>query len=320
MLAIAVLAGSLVGCGQDGTGTNGRARYLDAINAIHNHRGDDADIYRAMRAAEDLALSDPQSGYSEALEAEMLSTWRLRRDGTPPEVLAEVLELSELALARDPDLAEAYIARARALLKAGRLDEADQALTEVEAREPDHFSARFQRAEWHARRGHYAEAEAMLRQFAASAPTPTRRANALGAIGWVYERAARDVPEQADAHLQRARVAYEQWVDAMPGDIPALTYVAHFLQEELAAYKDSARLTRKLHEVGADYEAGLLLAAARYQGLHSNTSLTPAEAAAQAALIERQTGISLAIASTDANLGPRIKARLTQLRTKLDDA
>jgi hypothetical protein len=104
----------------------------------------------------------------------------------------------------------------------------------------------------------------------------------------------------------------------MPGDIHALTYLNHFLQEKLAAFDDSARFARKLHELGAEYEGGLLLAAARYQNLLAIKDLTPIELAERSAAIERQTGISLVMASADENLGPTIKARLGVLQGKLD--
>src|SRR6266850_4716405 len=103
------------------------ANYEKALELIHGFSGAGDALDRAMQLASDLMASHPKSGYMQTLTAEMISTWQLNEGGEPAANFGAVLTLTEQALELNPRLAQAHVARARALLKASRFIPAAEA-------------------------------------------------------------------------------------------------------------------------------------------------------------------------------------------------
>lgn len=92
--------------------------YQQAIDLIRSFNGSGDELERGMRLADTLSRSHPQSGYAQALLAEALSTWRLDVRGEPAELREQIIALADEALRLNPSLAQAYVAKARALTRA----------------------------------------------------------------------------------------------------------------------------------------------------------------------------------------------------------
>src|SRR5262249_15820395 len=92
--------------------------YQRALQLVHSFTGSGNQLAVGMQLGERLSTSHPNGGYAETLRAEALSTWRLNQEGQPAELRAHILALTDQALRLNPTLAQAHVARARALLRA----------------------------------------------------------------------------------------------------------------------------------------------------------------------------------------------------------
>ena len=137
-----------------------QARFEEALELIHGFGGSGDELQRAMQLAEALWTSDPDSGYSQTLVAESLSTWELGQDGEPAALRDQIIQLADQALQLDPNLAQAHVAKARALVRASMYDQANAAIDAVLALQPDLSGALFLRADIFRRNGNYAAADA----------------------------------------------------------------------------------------------------------------------------------------------------------------
>src|SRR5438552_11538190 len=91
--------------------------YEEALDLIHAYSGSGNELQRAMLLTSALAKTHPKSGYAQTLYAEALSTWKLDQDGQPAELREQIIAMSDEALKLNPKLAQAHVAKARALVR-----------------------------------------------------------------------------------------------------------------------------------------------------------------------------------------------------------
>jgi tetratricopeptide (TPR) repeat protein len=136
--------------------------YEKALNLVHAYSGSGPELQQAMKLADELSTSAPKSGYSQVLQAEALSTWRLNQEGTPVEVRNRVISLADEALRLNPKLAQAYVSKARALVRSSMYDKAKSSIDAALAMEPKLSGALFLRAEVFRRNGAIADADFLV--------------------------------------------------------------------------------------------------------------------------------------------------------------
>ncbi len=291
-------------------------RFRDALELIHAYSGAGDELSRAMLSAESLLKSDPASGFSQALEAEALSTWTLSLDGEPVELRMRIIELADEALRLSPQLAQAHVAKARAYARASLILDAEAEIAKALAINPNLESAIFQQAEIYRRSGDIARGEEWYRNFIAATESPTRKSNGYYWMGKMYHDVAYSQEGQRrDMYLKMARYSYQRMVDLDPKGAWKLVNFAIFLNGVVADFDAAELYAQKALSVMEFPMARYHLAAARYQKLQSTAAeLDAASLQAAIAQVAASTRLSLEQAILFRSFSPVIVSRLSDLQ------
>ena len=305
-----------VSCAQEGA--TPPEDYQRALRLIHAFGGSGNELTVAMELAERLATSHPNGGYAETLRAEALSTWQLNQQGQPAELRARIIALTDRALRLNPKLAQAHVARARALLRASEYEQANQAIDTALKLDSNLNGAMFLRADIFRRRGSLADAETWYLKFIAATADKPRQSNGYYWLGKAYQEAAgREQPSRRGPLMAKARTAYEKMLELHPDGAWQTVNLAIFLNDDAAdfdaAERYAARALRMMEFPMARYH----LAIARYQKLLSAMSGMDAKGYRQTvAQVQQSTGISLEDALEFARTYPQIHERLQLLQRR----
>lgn len=292
-------------------------KYPEALDLIHAYSGSGGELDRAMQLAEELSRSHPKSGYAQTLRAEALSTWKLEQNGEPREVFELVVSLAAEALRLDPELAQARVAMARALVRASRYDAADLEITKALEIDGRLSGAMFIRAELLRRTNRAEDAEVWYGKFIDTVQSASRKANGYYWIGKMYQDFAWDRPDQRSALTAKARRAYEQMLVQVPTGAWRNVNFAVFLNGFAADFKAAERYaTIALGEMEFPM-ARYHLAAARYQELwRTSEAGSRTELAASITEVAKLTRVSLDQAISFRSFSSVVVGRLQQLRSR----
>ena len=273
-------------------------------------------LSEADAIADALAKSDPLSGYSQALRAELMALWTLREGGKPEKTLQEVLVLTDEALRLNRGLALAHVTRARAFAKIYDTPQAAREIQKALNINPLLEAATLAQADIHRADGNVAKAEQWARQFIAATPEPAKRANGHDWIGGMRRDLAYH-PRAAnrDANLALAKTAFGMSVELDPKDPWRLINYSAFLNEHVADFAEAEKQARIALELADLPAARNQLAAARYQALQARAESMDAQSL-QAAIdeIETATGLSLAKLGSVAEFREVVRIRLLRLQ------
>jgi tetratricopeptide (TPR) repeat protein len=270
------------------------AQYQQALDLIHEYNGSGDQLGRAMQIAEQLMSSQPQSGYAQTLIAEMISTWQLKDGGEPKGNYAAAMQMTEQALTLNPALAQAHVARARALLKSGLSIEAGINVDAALAKDPQLSGAQFMKADLYRRTNRVSEAETWYRKFIEGVPAPQRKANGYAWMGDMYKSAAHNSPREWAAYIAKARDAYQKGVDLDPQGPWRTVNFAVFLNNEAGDFDAAATYAARALKIMDFPMARYHLAAARYQKLSLTAEKTDkASLGRSVAEIHQATSMSL---------------------------
>lgn len=293
-------------------------RFNEALELIHSHPGDEEEQLQAMAIAEELAQSDPLSGYSQALQAEVLSIWLLAYDGEPVEQKQEALALIDEALRINPKLAQAHVARARTYASVSMLAEAEAEIETALRIQPKLNSAFFVQAEIYRGSGNSAKAAEWMRNFMAATKEPAQKANGYQWLGNMWRDFAYH-PEAVnrEVNLLMARSAFQGSVDLDPDDAGRLVNFSAFLNDLPADFAAAEKYATKALALEESPAAHYHLAAARYQALQAQaTTMNVQSLRASIAEIETETEIPLEEAVQYDGFREVIHARLTRLQIR----
>jgi len=292
--------------------------FREALELIHAYTGEGDELSRSMQIADALAESDPASGFSQTLVAERLSTWELRQDGKPPELRTTIIALADEALRLNPDLAQAHVAKARALARAMLLMQAEEEVAKALAIDPRLDSAIFQQAEIYRRAGNVEKAAVWYQNFIAATPMPARKSNGYYWLGKALQDVAYSLEDaRRDMYLQRARMAYQSMVDLDDQGAWRVVNFAIFLNGYIGDFAAAEAYASKALDIMEFPMARYHLAAARYQKLHArSTAMNSASLQAEVERIAESTGVTLEQAIAFRSFHPVIVSRLADLRDR----
>lgn len=296
------------------------ADYQRALLLIHTFSGAGNELDVAMQLAEKLSNSHPGQGYSETLKAEALSTWRLDQRGGPTSVRMQVIALADQALRLNPRLAQAHVARARALVRASDYVEAYRSVDAALKLDPNLNGAMFMRADIFRRTGMTAEAEAWYLKFIGATADEKRKSNGYYWLAKTYQDAASRDPSQRSLMLPKARAAFESMLKLDPDGARDNVNYAVFLNSEAVDFDAAERYAQKALSIMDFPMARYHLAIARYQKL-SLRDLRASELRAAIRQVHESTGISLedAVEFVSPCVGMRARLQRVQARV-LNDA
>jgi tetratricopeptide (TPR) repeat protein len=293
-------------------------RFEVGLDLIHAFSGSGNELDEAMRIASELAISQPQSGYAETLTAEMLSTWELSQDGKPETLRAEIIKLTEEALRLNPQLAQAYVARARAVIRASKYDEADKAIDAALTLDPNLAGAIFIRAEIFRRTGRDSEAATWYLKFIDSTPSRTRRSNGYYWLGKTYQDAASRQSSERSILLGKAREAYEKMLEIDPDGAWKNVNFAIFLNSDVEDFVAAERYAQHALSIMEFSMARFHLAIARYQQILASMGQMDGKSLDEAIRqVQATTGVSLTDAITFSSTWPGIRERLQRVQARL---
>lgn len=304
-------------------------RFLEAMDLVHSHRGGGDErwgdpkllqnLSEASQIADELAASDPLSGFSQVIRSELTSTWRLRDNGKPVDALQEALLLTEDALRIAPNFAPAHVARALTLAKSGRLKEAEAEIQRALQLDPQLTDAIWVQAEISRLSGSSGQAERWIRNFIAADSRPLQKAN-----GWEWlARMDRDIaykpqPYNRDVYLQLANAYFWTALGLDPNDPWRMTQYARFLNEFIGEFGKAEKYAAGalvIEDIPAAHDE---LAAAQYQALLAKAEgMNAAELQTAATAIEAATGRSLESLLAAGAFRDVVTARLMRLQRRL---
>jgi len=295
--------------------------YERALLLIHTFNGAGNELEVAMRLAEKLAKSHPGQGYSETLKAEALSTWQLDQRGEPTSVRMQVIALADQALRLNPKLAQAYVARARALVRASDYVEAYRSVDAALKLDPNLNGAMFMQAEIFRRTGMVSEAETWYLKFIDATSDPRRKSNGYYWLAKAYQDGASRDPSQRSLLLPKARTAFESMLKLDPGGAYGNVNFAVFLNSEAVDFGAAETYAQKALSIMEFPMARYHLAIARYQKL-SLADLRASELRAAIRQVHESTGISLeeAVEFVSQCAGMRARLQSVQQRAQNDAA
>jgi hypothetical protein len=292
--------------------------YEEALDLVHAYSGSGNELQRAMQLAEGLSKSDPKSGYAQVLYAEALSTWRLDQDGQPTVLRDQIIAMSDEALRLNPSLAQAHVAKARALVRSSMYGQANSSIDAALLIDPTLSGAIFLRAEVFRRIGAVGEADTWYRKFIDSTPSRTRKSNGYYWLGTTYQDAAWNDAANRKALTAKARAAYESMLSLAPDGAWKNVNFAIFLNDYAADFETAERYAQKALGLMEFPMARYHLAAARYQKLGANAVNMQRPAIAKAATqVARSTGVSLADAIAFPSYSTVVRGRLLELEARL---
>lgn len=296
------------------------ADYQRALLLIHTFSGAGNELDVAMQLAEKLSASHPGQGYSETLKAEALSTWRLDQRGGPTSVRMHVIALADQALRMNPKLAQAHVARARALVRASDYVEAYRSVDAALKLDPNLNGAMFMRAEIFRRTGMVAEAETWYQKFIDATADQRRKSNGYYWLAKTYQDALARDPSQRNVLLPKARTAFESMLKLDPDGAWGNVNYAVFLNSEAVDFGAAERYAQRALSIMDFPMARYHLAIARYQKL-SLGNLRASELRQAVSQVHESTGISLEDAVEFVSPCVGMKARLQSVQVRvLNDA
>jgi tetratricopeptide (TPR) repeat protein len=295
-------------------------RFNEALDLIHSgtSEGKDEELSQAMMIAEELAGSEPLSGFSQALQAEILSIFLLAEYNEDIELQQQVFGLTDEALRINPNLAQAHVARARAYANSRKFMEAEEAIQTAFRIQPQLPSAIFVQADIYRLSNHSMPAWNWIRSFIAVVKQPAKKANAYQWLGNMWRDYAYH-PEAVnrEMHLTMAKVAYRSSIDLGPNDAWRLINFAVFLNEYPADFAGAESYAVKALAIQESPMARYHLAAARYQALQAKAAAIDAQALRESiAEIGASTAISLDEAVDYPGFRDVINVRLTRLQRR----
>lgn len=319
-IGMAIAVGSTVGVDASAAPPPGAppAAYARAIDLVHADNGTGRMMDQAARIAQDLRRSHPSGGYAEAILAEALSTWALDDGGNPESTRREVLALADAALKLNPRLADAHVARARALARADQFDQARASWQAALAIQPDSAGATFVQADALRRQQLEEEAEPVYLRFIALAGHPARKANGHAWIARSFEAVANRSPSRRTAAIARARQAHADGVALDPLGPWRLVNFAIFLNTLGDDPVTAEAVARKALDQMEFPMARYHLAAARFLQLLRAPEGSPAPLLADAVRgIENETGVGLSQAIAFQGFSSDLELRLRALQARL---
>lgn len=270
-----------------------KEKYETAMELIHEFNGSGDQLNRASGIIESLMKSDSTSGYAETLLAEMISTWQVDQNGEPPANRQAALHFAGRALQLNPNLAQAYVARARIEARLRDFVAAGSDINAALKIDPNLSGAVFMQADLYRRMSRYEEAETWYLKFISIAPSPARKSNGYAWMGDMYKAAAWDRPREWAAMVAKAKAAYEKGLELDPGPWKTVNY-AIFLNNEVGDFEAAERYAQKALSIMDFPMARYQLAIARYQKLRpSLASMDSSKLKAAVGDVQRSTGISL---------------------------
>lgn len=288
------------------------------LELIHAFSGAGDELERAAEIAASLAASHPDKGYGQALMAELLSTWRLNQDGTPPHMYEQVLALANQALQLNPQLAQAHVARARAMLRASKYADANKAIGSALDIDPNLVGAMFLRAEVMRRTGQEAEAETWYLKFIKATSSRTRQSNAYYWLGKMHRDSAWRQPNRWPVLIPKARAAYQMMIDLDPDGAWKNVNFAILLNHEVGDFDAAERYALRALKAMEFRMARNHLALARYQKLASTMGvMDQKELLAALDAVHASTGVSFDDAAKFAESYVGIRGRLGKIRSRL---
>ena len=297
---------------------SGQKQPIERSQLIHAYAGSGNELARAKRLADELLRSRPNSGYAQTLAAEAMSTWRLDQSGRPTELRDQIVALCDEALKLNPTLAQAHVAKGRALLRASMYGPANVSIDAALAIDPGLAGAIFLRAEIFRRTGHVEAAEQWYRRFIGATPSRGRKSNGYYWIGKTYQDAADVDTANRASYVAQARKAYEQMLAVEPDGAWRNVNFAIFLNEYAADFVGAERYAQIALEMMEFPMARYHLAAARYQKLWADPTVTPGEVLNDAVRqVATTTGVSLAQAISFPSFSSSLRNRLQELRARV---
>jgi tetratricopeptide (TPR) repeat protein len=290
--------------------------FREAIDLVHAFSGNGSEMQRAMEKARALFRSQPTSGYAQTIMAEALSSWEIDQAGEPAAVRDEVLRLADEASRLNPRLAEPYVAKARALLRASAYADAQRSIDAAIALDPLLSGTMFLQADLFRRNDKPAEADEWYRKFIVATPHSARKANGYYWLGYMYHHAAlrRTVPER-EAIVAKAREAYEQSLVVNPGGAWITVNFAIFLNDMTTDFDAAEHFAQKALGMMEFPMARYHLAAARYQRLYEKHRLLSVPQMRQGvAEVAKTTDVSLQQAMGFRSFSGKIRTNLTELQ------
>jgi hypothetical protein len=295
--------------------------YEQALDLIHAYSGSGNELQRAMQLAEVLSKSEPKSGYAQVLYAEALSTWRLDQDGEPTVLRDQIIAMSDEALRLNPSLAQAHIAKARALVRSSLYTQANSSIDAALLIDPTLSGAIFLRAEVFRRTGAVGEADTWYRKFIDSTSSLTRKSNGYAWLGTMYQDAAQNDSVNRKALTAKARAAYENMLSLAPDGAWKNVNFAIFLNDHAADFETAERYAQKALGLMEFPMARYHLAAARYQKLGANAVNIQRPALAKAVTeVATSTSVSLADAIAFPSFSSVVRGRLLELKAQLNSS
>jgi tetratricopeptide (TPR) repeat protein len=296
---------------------DGPSEYRQAIDLIQAYSGGD-ELERSAEIARQLAAQYPKGGYSEALQAETVSTWQVDPfDGKPAEAVTESIRLAEEAKRLNPGLTLPYVSKARALTRSSQYAAAAAEIDAVLAMEPDMPGAIFLKADVMRRVGRFDESEREYEKFIAKVVSPARKSNGYNWMAYSYLAAIQYHRGDAKANLAGARNAFQKSVELDPSAWKTANF-AGFLNsmgEDYVAAETYARRALALSDMPI---AHMQLAMALYQQLLGSSNLqSQPRLKADVERIGAETGYSLEDLTSSGEMAESTQARLVALRARL---
>lgn len=269
-------------------------RYREAGEQIHEYSGSGSQLRHAMQTASELGQSSPTAGYSEALQAEATSLWKVDQDGSPPEAVRQAIGLADAAIKLNPHLVLPHIAKARTLIRTSRYKEAGDELATARKLDSNNDSAVFLDADMMRRTGDFPKAESGYREFIRLTKRPARKSNGYYWLAKTYAAAAQGQPGNRELDIVNAKNAYEEMVRLDPGAAWKINNYAVFLNAEGQDYVAAELYAQKALDIMEFQTARDQLAIARYQQLFLRMgAMGDKELLNSAAEIARSTGVTL---------------------------
>lgn len=293
------------------------ANYEKALELIHAYSGSGDELERAMQLAKTLSSTHPKSGYSETLYAEAASTWNLDQNGQPSELREQIVALCDEALRLNPRLAQAHVAKARALVRSSMYEKANSSIDTALSLDQNLSGALFLRGEVFRRTGAPKEAETWYLRFIKSTPSSSRKSNGYYWIGQTYEDAAWYDEANRKVLTAKARDAYEAMLKLKPSGAWRNVNFAIFLNDHAADFDAAEFYSSKALAEMEFPMARYHLTASRYQKVWARSSQMSAKAIRKALKqIGDSTKITLNEAISFPSFSSVVQERLVELQRR----